>query len=108
MVCQKQSIDDANAEFAKDLRLLVRERLTDSDIDKQVLNYVVLRYGAFVLLRPRLSGRTALLWGAPIVLLLVGGASLVVLRGRRAGMAGGGELTADERARLEELIESSG
>jgi len=68
MVCQNQSIDDSNAELAKDLRLLVRERLTDGDTDEQVMNYIVSRYGEFVLLKPRINGRTILLWAAPLVL----------------------------------------
>ncbi len=66
MVCQNQSIDDSNAELAKDLRLLVRERLTDGDTDEQVMNYIVSRYGEFVLLKPRFETKTILLWGAPL------------------------------------------
>ncbi|MBB4279674.1 cytochrome c-type biogenesis protein, partial [Rhizobium mongolense] len=58
MVCQNQSIDDSNADLAKDLRLLVRERITDGDTDEEVLSYIVSRYGEFVLLKPRLSTRT--------------------------------------------------
>jgi cytochrome c-type biogenesis protein CcmH len=105
MVCQNQSIDDSNADLAKDLRLLVRERLTDGDTDEQVLNYVVSRYGEFVLLKPRLGVRTVLLWGAPIVLIVVGGISLLVFASRRAGKPTGSPLTADEQARLEELLD---
>lgn len=72
MVCQNQSIDDSNAELARDLRLLVRERLKNGDSDEAVIEYVVSRYGEFVLLNPRLRGETLLLWGAPIVLFLAG------------------------------------
>ena len=74
MVCQNQSIDDSDAELARDLRVLVRERIAAGESDEEVLDFVVDRYGEFVLLRPRLSLRNALLWAAPIVLLLAGGA----------------------------------
>ena len=73
MVCQNQSIDDSDAELAHDLRVLVRERLTAGDSDAEVIDYVVSRYGEFVLLKPRFSLRNALLWGAPVLLLLAGG-----------------------------------
>jgi cytochrome c-type biogenesis protein CcmH len=74
LVCQNQSIDDSNAELARDLRVLVRERLAAGDSDAAVLAFVEARYGEFVLLRPRLSLHTALLWSAP--LLLLAGAAL--------------------------------
>jgi cytochrome c-type biogenesis protein CcmH len=105
MVCQNQSIDDSNADLAKDLRLLVRERITDGDSDEQVLNYIVSRYGEFVLLKPRVSMRTLLLWGAPVLLILAGGASLVVFARKRAGKPTGSKLTAEEQARLAELLD---
>ena len=73
MVCQNQSIDDSDAPLARDLRILVRERLKAGDSDQQVLDFLVARYGEFVLLRPRLHWRTALLWLAPPVLLIGGG-----------------------------------
>src|SRR5690242_1962031 len=72
MVCQNQSIDDSEAPLARDLRLLVRERLKAGDSDNQVLDYMVARYGEFVLLKPRLSWHTAILWGAPLAILLAG------------------------------------
>ena len=75
MVCQNQSIDDSDAPLARDLRLLVRERLQGGDSDSQVINFLVARYGEFVLLRPRLAWHTALLWLGPPVL-LGGGLSL--------------------------------
>ncbi|MBP1888291.1 cytochrome c-type biogenesis protein [Sinorhizobium mexicanum] len=103
VVCQNQSIDDSNADLAKDLRLLVRERITDGDTDKQVLNYIVSRYGEFVLLKPRFSVRTLLLWGAPVLLILAGGVSVTVFVRRMAGKPTGSKLTADERVRLAEL-----
>ncbi len=105
MVCQNQSIDDSNADLAKDLRLLVRERIADGDSDEQVLNYIVSRYGEFVLLKPRFSLRTLLLWGAPVLLILAGGVSLIVFARKRAGKPTGSKLTAEEQARLAELLE---
>ncbi|MBA9033953.1 cytochrome c-type biogenesis protein [Rhizobium leguminosarum] len=104
MVCQNQSIDDSNADLAKDLRLLVRERITDGDSDEAVLNYIVSRYGEFVLLKPRVGMKTVLLWGAPVLLVLAGGLSLLVFARNRAGKPTGSKLTADEQARLSELL----
>ncbi|AHG44633.1 cytochrome C [Rhizobium leguminosarum bv. trifolii CB782] len=104
MVCQNQSIDDSNADLAKDLRLLVRERITDGDSDEAVLNYIVSRYGEFVLLKPRFSMKTGLLWGAPVLLVLAGGLSLLFLARRRAGKPTGSKLTAEEQAQLTELL----
>ena len=104
MVCQNQSIDDSNADLAKDLRLLVRERISDGDSDEAVLNYIVSRYGEFVLLKPRVGMKTLLLWGAPVLLVLAGGLSLLVFARKRAGKPTGSKLTADEQARLSELL----
>jgi len=113
MVCQNQSIDDSDAPLARDLRLLVRERLKDGDSDGQVIDFLVARYGEFVLLKPRLSLHTALLWfGAPA--LLCGGALALFLVARRRNRRGpdaqvkpeGGDLTAAEQARLAELLKS--
>ena len=72
MVCQNQSIDDSEAPLARDLRLLVRERLKAGDSDAQVVDYLVARYGEFVLLNPRVSWHTAILWGAPLTILILG------------------------------------
>jgi cytochrome c-type biogenesis protein CcmH len=72
MVCQNQSIDDSEAPLARDLRLLVRERLKAGDSDTQVVNFMVARYGEFVLLRPRMSWHTAILWAAPLTMLVIG------------------------------------
>ncbi|KQV63845.1 cytochrome c-type biogenesis protein [Rhizobium sp. Root1220] len=105
MVCQNQSIDDSNADLAKDLRLLVRERITDGDSDEQVVGYIVSRYGEFVLLKPRLESKTLLLWGAPLLLVVAGGISLAVFARRRAGRPTGSKLTADEQARLRDILE---
>ncbi|KRB50184.1 cytochrome C [Rhizobium sp. Root708] len=106
MVCQNQSIDDSNAELAKDLRLLVRERITDGDSDEQVMSYIVSRYGEFVLLRPRFEAKTLMLWGAPLVLFVVGGISLLVFARRRTGKPTGSTLTAEEQAKLDDLLKS--
>ncbi|GAC1042059.1 cytochrome c-type biogenesis protein [Rhizobium sp. No.120] len=104
MVCQNQSIDDSNADLARDLRLLVRKRLTDGDSDQQVLDYIVSRYGEFVLLKPRLSEKTYILWGAPIALFVVGGLALAVYARRRAGKPTGSALNADEEAQLKDIL----
>ncbi len=105
MVCQNQSIDDSDALLAKDLRLLVRERIKAGDSDAQVLDFLVDRYGEFVLLKPRFRTDTALLWLFAPGVLVVGLAGYLVwaLRSRRRdGTAGA--LTAEERARLEALL----
>ena len=73
MVCQNQSIDDSDAPLAADLRVLVRERLTAGDSDAEVLDFLVARYGEFILLKPRFNWRTALLWAAPPTALVIGG-----------------------------------
>jgi cytochrome c-type biogenesis protein CcmH len=110
MVCQNQSIDDSAAPLARDLRLLVRERLTSGDSDQQVLDFLVARYGEFVLLKPRFGWNTALLWLGPPGLLL-GGALVLLVVGRRRSRAGivppGREvetLTPAEEARLAGLM----
>jgi cytochrome c-type biogenesis protein CcmH len=82
LVCQNESIDESNAPLARDLRLIVRERLVAGESDAAVRAFLVARYGDFVLLRPPLDGRTALLWAAPLLVLL-GGAGLLALRWRR-------------------------
>ncbi|MCB5202841.1 cytochrome c-type biogenesis protein CcmH [Neorhizobium sp. T786] len=105
MVCQNQSIDDSNAELARDLRILVRERLTDGDTDEQVIDYVVSRYGEFVLLKPRFSARTLLLWGAPAALLLIGGLILLLMARGRLQARAPAALTPEEQARINELLD---
>ena len=104
MVCQNQSIDDSNAELAKDLRLLVRERITNGDSDEAVIAYVVSRYGEFVLLNPRFETKTLILWGAPVLLLLAGAAAMLAAAGRRTGKVTGTALSADEQARLDAVL----
>ena len=110
MVCQNQSIDDSDAPLAHDLRLLVRERLKAGDSDAQVLDFLVARYGEFVLLKPPLSWHTAALWGLPPALLLLGiGTIVVVVRRRRAApLAETKNLTAAEEARLAHLMNGEG
>jgi cytochrome c-type biogenesis protein CcmH len=95
LVCQNQSIDDSDADLARDLRILVRERLVAGDSDEQVIDYVVARYGEFVLLSPRFSWRNAALWATPVVLLLAGGAA-ILLFARRKKAAEAVPLTAEE------------
>ena len=109
MVCQNESIDDSDAPLAHDLRVLVRERLQAGDSDAQVLDFLVARYGEFVLLKPRLSWRTAILWGLPPGLLLGGLALLVVAAARRRGRVQEPtpHLTPAERARLEKILADS-
>ena len=104
MVCQNQSIDDSNAELARDLRLLVRERLKNGDSDEAVIDYVVSRYGEFVLLNPRLRGETLLLWGAPVVLFLAGAAAMVLFVRKRGGKPTGTPLSEAEKADLERAL----
>jgi cytochrome c-type biogenesis protein CcmH len=104
MVCQNQSIDDSNAELAKDVRLLVRQRIAGGDSDEQVMTYIVSRYGEFVLLKPRFETKTLLLWCAPLLLIALGGISLAVFARRRAGKPTGTALTEGEQARLNELL----
>jgi cytochrome c-type biogenesis protein CcmH len=102
LVCQNESIDESNAPLARDLRLIVRERLLAGESDAAVRAFLVARYGDFVLLRPPLDGRTALLWGAPL-LVLIGGAALLALRWRRpaAEPAALSEAEEAELARIE-------
>jgi len=105
MVCQNQSIDDSEAPLAKDLRLLVRERLVQGDSDRQVLDFLVARYGEFVLLKPPLQGQTLLLWGLPPLALLAGMIALFVMARRRKAV--GAEpmvLGREEQRKLSTLV----
>jgi cytochrome c-type biogenesis protein CcmH len=109
MVCQNQSIDDSEAPLARDLRLLVRERIAAGDSDAQVLDFLVARYGEFVLLKPRVEPHTLLLWLLPPLALAGGGVALWINGRRRSKSAAAGDgstvkLTADEEARLQQLI----
>jgi cytochrome c-type biogenesis protein CcmH len=106
LVCQNQSIDDSNAPLAHDLRLLVRERLTKGDNDSQVINFIVSRYGEFVLLKPRFELQTLLLWGLPPLALLAGVAALLMMaRRRQAVNLQAPALTPVEQQRIATLVE---
>jgi cytochrome c-type biogenesis protein CcmH len=107
MVCQNQSIDDSEAPLARDLRLLVRERIAAGDSDAQVMDFLVARYGEFVLLKPRLTSHTLLLWLLPPLALAGGGLALWMHNRRRTKSAAAEDetfkLSADEEARLQRL-----
>jgi cytochrome c-type biogenesis protein CcmH len=111
MVCQNQSIDDSDAPLARDLRILVREHLQAGESDRQVIDFLVARYGEFVLLRPRFSWHTALLWLGPAAILVIGVCGIIVLARRhranfdRARVAQE-RLTAAEAARLSDILRS--
>ena len=106
MVCQNQSIDDSEAPLARDLRLLVRERLTKGDSDQQVLSFLVSRYGEFVLLRPPLEWYTLLLWGLPPAALAAGTIGLFIMSRRRRSVAAEADpLNRDEEQRLSTLVD---
>jgi cytochrome c-type biogenesis protein CcmH len=107
LVCQNQSIDDSTAELARDLRILVRERLTAGDTDAAVLAFVEARYGEFVLLRPRLSLHTLLLWLTPVLILAAAGGALLRQLRRRPQTStsdAGPALTREEQQRLDDLL----
>lgn len=104
LVCQNQSIDDSNAPLAKDLRLLVRDRLKAGDTDAEVVAYIVDRYGAFVLLKPPLTWSTLLLWLSPLLIVVAAGLLLYRQARRPAALPGPAALTAEEQARLERLL----
>src|SRR3954464_3591119 len=108
MVCQNQSIDDSEAPLARDLRLLVRERLKAGDSDTQVLDYMVARYGEFVRLKPRMSWGTAILWGAPFAILIAGLLAIGFSVLRRPGSASSeaAALTETERLKLKAITQS--
>ena len=103
LVCQNQSIDDSDAELARDLRILVRERLEAGDSDRQVVDYIVARYGEYVLLKPPFEARTLLLWGAPLFL-LVAGAAFVIYAARTRRKAAVQPLSEAEKAELNALL----
>ena len=109
MVCQNQSIDDSDAPLARDLRLLVRERIATGDSDSQVIDFLVARYGEFVLLKPRFTPHTVLLWLLPPLALIGGGLALWFYSRRRSNAATAADpslmhLTKEEEARLERLL----
>jgi cytochrome c-type biogenesis protein CcmH len=104
LVCQNESIDDSAAPLARDLRRIVRERLAAGDSDEEVLDYIVARYGEYVLLRPRVKTGTWLLWFGPPAALLIGGIAIMVYVRRRARGAAEAALSEDEERRLREIV----
>ncbi len=102
LVCQNQSIDDSDADLARDLRLLVRERLVEGDSDQEVLSYVVARYGEYVLLNPVMGWHTVLLWGS-VPVLLIAGVVLLFMRGRQSRQPEPTNLSNEEKAALDSL-----
>ena len=102
LVCQNQSIDESNADLARDLRILVRQRLVAGDSDSAVIDFVVSRYGDFVLLNPPFKGTTYVLWFGPAVIFLIGLWALVSFYRRRASDAPGGSATAPPPRALSE------
>ncbi|AXO13545.1 cytochrome c-type biogenesis protein [Thalassospira indica] len=109
LVCQNQSIDDSDAELARDLRVLVRERLVAGDDNEEVIDYIVARYGDYVLLNPPLKPETYILWASPAVLVVL--ALLAVFafyrRKQREGSPASASLSKDEQDRLDELLGTS-
>ncbi len=105
LVCQNQSIDDSDADLARDLRVLVRERLVAGDTDEEVMEFIVSRYGEFVLLKPSFNLQNALLWTAPFAILIVGGCVLFFsVKKRQRPAQGTAGLTDAEQARLDNIL----
>jgi cytochrome c-type biogenesis protein CcmH len=104
LVCQNQSIDESDAPLARDLRILVRERLTAGDTDAEIIAFVTARYGDFVLLEPPFKPKTWLLWLAPAAILLLGAFAVLVMARRRGARDEPDPLTPEERARVEALL----
>jgi len=106
LVCQNQSIAESNADLARDLRVLVRERLAAGDSDQEVRDFMVARYGDWVLLAPPVKRDTWLLWFGPALVLLLAAAGVVLWYRRRAGAAPPAPLSEDERRRLAHLLKA--
>jgi cytochrome c-type biogenesis protein CcmH len=105
LVCQNQSIDDSDAPLAGDIRVILRERLVAGDTDRQAMDFIVARYGHFVLLNPPIEPQTLLLWFGPALILLIGGAWVVaVARARAPGGEAATALTDQERAALSQRL----
>ena len=110
LVCQSESIEDSNADLAKDLRIIVREHIAAGESDSQVKKYVVERYGDYVLLNPPFKAATLVLWGGPFALLLAGFAAVALFYRRRqtSAPAQPAPLSAEEKRRLDALLKDSG
>lgn len=106
LVCQNESVDDSNAPLARDLRILVRERLKAGDTDRQVIDFLVARYGEFVLLKPRLNEDTLLLWLAPLLIIVIAGGAIIwrVRRHRHNKLI---PLSEVEKKRLDQILKSN-
>lgn len=102
VVCQNETIDDSSAELARDMRILVRARITAGDTNEQVLAYMVQSYGDFVLLRPRLTIETLILWFGPLLVLMIGG-GVILRRLRRPAAAAPVALSEDDARALKEI-----
>ena len=110
LVCQNQSIDDSNADLARDLRILVRERLIAGDSDTEVLDYLISRYGDFVMLKPPFKGSTFILWLGPLFVFVLAVIGLVIyFRRRQTELANTGDsssrLSSEEREQLNKLLD---
>lgn len=105
LVCQNESIFDSNAGLARDLRVLVRERMVAGDSDAEVIAYVAERYGGFVLLKPRLTGQTLVLWGAPAIFLVLGLAVMLAYHRGRQRAPAAVALSDEERREARRLLE---
>ena len=104
LVCQNQSIDDSNADLAHDLRVLIRARIAAGDSDSQVIQYLVSRYGDFILLKPPLKPATYLLWLGPFIALALGGGMVALYLRRREARPPAAPLSAEERRHLAKLL----
>ena len=104
VVCQNQSIDESNATLASDMRRLVRQRLTAGDSDEEVKQYLVDRYGDYVLLRPPVSQSTLILWGAPAAIVLVGAAALLLMARNRTQAVPAAPLSDEERKKIASIL----
>lgn len=107
LVCRNESIDDSDADLAHDLRVLLRDRLSAGDSDAQAVDYIVARYGEFVLLNPTTKGANLILWGAGPAALLAGAWLALSVTRRRARAADVGELSAEDQARVKALLEDT-
>jgi cytochrome c-type biogenesis protein CcmH len=106
VVCQNQSIDDSDATLARDLRLILRERIAAGDSDEEAVDFIVARYGSFVQLRPPLRADTLALWFGPLAVLLLGGVGVAFyMRSRRPGVSSGA-LSPEEEAQVAEVLNS--